>query len=82
MFRTVVRFYVWRAGRILSLVGIRFFLIGDPNIVRLRYRRRHAVLLFDYRYLVGDRWSFDFSLIGFRPDPIVVCADSQSGNAI
>ena len=82
MFRTAVRFYVRRAGRILSLVGIRFFQIGDPDIVRLRYRRRLAVLLVDYCYLVGDRWSFNFSLVGFKPDPIVVCSDPQGGNVI
>ena len=27
--------YVRRAGRIFSLVGIRLFLIGDPNMVHL-----------------------------------------------
>ena len=35
MLRTVVRFYVRRAGRILSLVGTRFFQFGDPFIARL-----------------------------------------------
>ena len=55
---------------------------GDLIIVSLQYRRRLAVLLQDCRDLVGDRWSFGFSLIGFRPDLIVICDDSQSGDAI
>ena len=38
--------------------------------------------LFHYRYLMGDRWGFDIPLVGFKPDPVVVSSDSQSGDAI
>ena len=82
MLRPAVRFYVRKAGHILSLVGIRLFRVGDPNIVRLLYRGRVVVSLLDYRYLVGDRWRFDFSLIGLKPDLIIICGDSQGGDAI
>ena len=31
---------------------------------------------------MGGRWGLDFPLIGFKPDPIIVCRDSQGGDAI
>ena len=42
---------------------------------------RVVVLLLYNCYLMGDRRRFDFSLIGFKPNPIVVCSDSQGGDA-
>ena len=39
-------------------------------------------MLLYYRYLMGDRWSFNFSLVGFKPNPIIVCGDPQGGDAI
>ena len=77
-----IRLYVRKAGHLLLRVGIRLCRVGDPDVVRLRYRGRVAVLLLDYRYLVGDRWRFDFSLVGFKPDPIIICGDSQGGDTI
>ena len=38
--------------------------------------------LLHYRYLMGDRWGFNIPLVGFKPDPIIVCSHSQSGDAI
>ena len=38
--------------------------------------------LLHYRYLVGDRWGFNIPLVGFKPNPIIVYSDSQSGDAI
>ena len=38
--------------------------------------------LFHYRYLVSDRWGFNIPLVGFKPNPVIVCSDSQSGNVI
>ena len=40
------------------------------------------MMLFHYHYLVGDRWGFNIPLVGFKPNPIMVCSDSQSGDAI
>ena len=31
---------------------------------------------------MGDRWRINLPLIGFKPNPIIVCSDSQSGDAI
>ena len=82
MLMLAVRFYVRKASHLLLLVGVRLCRVGDPDIVRLQYRGRVAVLLLYYRYLVGDRWRFDFSLVGFKPDPIIICGDSQCGKTI
>ena len=38
--------------------------------------------LLHYRYLVGDRWGFDIPLVGLKPDPVIVCGDAQSRDAI
>ena len=35
-----------------------------------------------YRYLMGARWGFNVPLVGFKPNPVIVCGDSQSGDAI
>ena len=69
-------------GQVLPRVSILLYELGDLNIVRPQYRGRVVVLLLNYRYLTGDRWGIDFSLIGFKPNPIVVCSDPQGGNAI
>ena len=34
-------------------------------------------MLLNYRYLVGDRRRFNFSLVRFKPNPIVVCSDPR-----
>ena len=38
--------------------------------------------LLHYRYLVGDRRGFNIPLVGFKPNPVIVFGDSQSGDAI
>ena len=38
--------------------------------------------LLHYRYLVGDRRGFNIPLVGFKPNPVIVCGDSQSSDAI
>ena len=38
--------------------------------------------LFHYRYLMGDRWGFNIPLVGFKPNLIMVCSDSQSSDVI
>ena len=35
-----------------------------------------------YRYLMGDRRGPDVPSIGFKPNPVIVRSDSQSGYAI
>ena len=40
------------------------------------------MMLFHYLYLMGDRWRVNLPLVGFKPDPVVVCSDTQSGDAI
>ena len=35
-----------------------------------------------YCYLMGGRRGSDVPLVGFKPDPVIVCSDSQSGDAI
>ena len=70
-------------GRVcLSEGSIRLFKLGDPNIVCPQYRGRVVVFLLYYCFLMGDRWRFDFSLIGFKPNSIIVCSDPQGGDAI
>ena len=31
---------------------------------------------------MGDRWRVNLPLVGFKPDPIIVCSKSQGGDAI
>ena len=66
---------------VLLSIGDRLLEVRDPNIIRPQCRGR-VILLLDYHYLVGDRWRFDFSLVGFEPDPTVICGDSQGGDTI
>ena len=40
------------------------------------------MMLFHYRYLMGDWWRVNLPLIRFKPNPVIVRSDSQSGNAI
>ena len=40
------------------------------------------MMLFHYRYLMGDRQRVNLSLIGFKPDPVIVRSDAQGGDAI
>ena len=40
------------------------------------------MMLFHYRYLMGDRWRVNLPLIGFKPDPVIVRSDAQGGDAI
>ena len=35
-----------------------------------------------YRYLMGGRRGFNVPLVGFKPNPVIVRSDYQSGNAI
>ena len=35
-----------------------------------------------YRYLMGGRRGFNVPSVGFKPDPVIVRSDSQSGDAI
>ena len=35
-----------------------------------------------YRYLMGGRRGSNVPLVGFKPNPVIVRSDSQSGNAI
>ena len=51
-------------------------------IVRPQNRGRIAALLLHHRYLMGDRRRVNLPLVGFKPDPIVVRSDSQSGDVI
>ena len=67
---------------VLPSAGIRLFETEDPDIVRPQYGGRVIDSLLDYHYLVGDRRRFDFSLIVFKPNPIVVCSDPQGDDAI
>ena len=40
------------------------------------------MMLFHYRYLMGDRRRVNLPLVGFKPDPVIVHSDAQSGDAI
>ena len=40
------------------------------------------MMLFHYRYPMGDWWRVNLPLIGFKPDPVIVRSDSQSSDAI
>ena len=40
------------------------------------------MMLFHYRYLMGDRWRVNLPLVGFKPDPVIVRSDAQGGDAI
>ena len=40
------------------------------------------MMLFHYRYLMGDRQRVNLPLVGFKPDPVLVCSDAQGGDAI
>ena len=40
------------------------------------------MMLFHYRYLMGDRWRVNLPLIGFKTDPVIVRSDSQGSDAI
>ena len=64
-------------------MSIQLYELGNPKIACFQYRGRAivALLLYD-RYLMGDRWRFDFSLIGLKPNLIIVRSDSQGGDAI
>ena len=43
-----------------------------------QYRRRVAALFLYYCDVVSDLGRVNLSQIGFKPDPIVVCSDSQA----
>ena len=40
------------------------------------------MMLFHYRYLMGDRWRVNLPLIGFKPDPVIVRSEAQGGDVI
>ena len=40
------------------------------------------MMLFHYRYLMGDRWRVSLPLIKFKPDPVIVRSDAQGSDAI
>ena len=47
-----------------------------------QYRRRAAALFFYHRNVVGNLGRVNLSQIGFKPNLIMVCSDSQGGEAI
>ena len=47
-----------------------------------QYRRRVAALFLYHRNVVGNLGRVNLSQIGFKPNLIVVCCDSQGGDAI
>ena len=47
-----------------------------------QYRRRVAALFLYHCNVVGDLGRVNLSQIGFKPNLIVVCSDSQGGDAI
>ena len=55
-------------------MGIRLSELGNPNVACFQHRGRVVVLLLYDLYLMGDHRRFDFSLIGFKPNPIIVCS--------
>ena len=71
-----------RTRHVIPWTGIRLYELGATNIVLPQYRGIFVVLLLHYRYLMGDPRRFDFSLIGFKPNPIIVCSDPHGGDAI
>ena len=47
-----------------------------------QYRRRVAALFLYHYNVVGDLGRVNLSQIGFKPNLIVVCSDSQGGDVI
>ena len=62
--------------------GIRLGGIGNPDIVGFQRRRRVAALFLYHDNVVGGLRRVNLSQIGFKPNLIVVCSDSQGGDAI
>ena len=40
------------------------------------------MMLFHYRYLMGDRWRVNLPLLRYKPDPVIVRSDAQGSDAI
>ena len=63
-------------------MGIRHGGFGGPYMTSFQYRRRVAALFLYHDNVVGGLRRVNLSQIGFKPNLIVVCSDSQGGDAI